>query len=140
LARRSVRRFIPILLVIGVVVVLALTIAARLTAARAAQPTPADVLMQSVVARDGELGWKQLCPSLQAQVSPRLLADTAQSQRAAEAGQHLSMSVELIGARAQPKGGEFRFYLVTASRPDGSVLQRPYTLATQPGGCVEEVY
>jgi hypothetical protein len=36
-------------------------------AVQANTPTPADLFMRSVVKRDGNLGWHQLCPALQAQ-------------------------------------------------------------------------
>ena len=128
-----------VLLIVVMTTLGALSAAGRLLPARGAHAVPADLFMQSVVTRDGDLGWRQLCPAIQAQVPSALLNDVASTQRAAESGQSLSMTDDLVGVRLQATGGEYRFYVVTAHRPDGGVLQRPYTLTTQPDGCVEEV-
>jgi hypothetical protein len=128
-----------ILLVAVVATLAAVSEAGRLLPDRGARAVPADLFMQSVVTRDGDLGWRQLCPEVQAQVPSAALHDVASTQRSADAGQSPTLTVDLVGVRSQAMGGEYRFYVVTAQRPDGTVLQRPYTLTTQPDGCVEEV-
>jgi hypothetical protein len=128
-----------LLLVVVLATLGALSDAGRLLPVHEARPVPADLLMQSIVTRDGDLGWRQLCPAVQAQVPSAALHDVASTQRTAEAGQGLSLTADLVGVRSQATGGEYRFYVVTAQRPDGTVLQRTYTLTTQSDGCVEEV-
>src|SRR5258706_4180740 len=102
-------------------------------------PTPADLFMQSVVKRDAALGWHQLCSPVQAQVPLASLVDQVERQRIAEAGEGLTLSVDYIGAHAQPQGGQIRLYVVTAHRRDRWVQQRTYIVYTQAGGCVEDV-
>jgi hypothetical protein len=102
-------------------------------------PAPADLFMQSVVQRDGSLGWHQLCPALQAQVPLAVLASQVQQQRRAEARQGLTLSLDYIGAHAQSQGGQIRLYVVTAHRPSGWVGQRTYIVYTQASGCVQDV-
>jgi hypothetical protein len=102
-------------------------------------PAPADLFMQSVVQRDGGLGWHQLCPALQAQVPLAVLASQVQQQRSAEARQGLTLTLDYIGAHAQPQGGEIRLYVVTACRPHGWVELRMYIVYMQASGCVEDV-
>ena len=68
---------------IGLVVLLAaltFVLGTRL-AVQANTPAPADLFMQSVVKRDGTLGWHQLCPSLQAQLPLSMLASQVEAQR-----------------------------------------------------------
>ncbi len=100
---------------------------------------PADVFMQSVVKRDGALGWHQLCPALQAQEPLPALASQVEQQRFAESGQSLTLTVDYIGSHSQPQGGQIRLYVVTARRPGGWVEQRTYIVYTQASGCVEDV-
>jgi len=102
-------------------------------------PTPADLFMQSVVKRDAALGWHQLCPSVQAQVPLPALVSQVEKQRIAEAREGLTLTVDYIGAHAQPQGGQIRLYVVTAHRPDGWIGQRTYIVYTQASGCVEDV-
>ncbi|HLH63189.1 MAG TPA: hypothetical protein VKV20_16025 [Ktedonobacteraceae bacterium] len=102
-------------------------------------PTPADQFMQSVVERDGALGWRQLCPTLQAQLPLSTLTGQVEQERRAEAGEHLTFTLDYIGARAQPQGGQIRLYIITAHRPNGWVAQRTYIVYTQASGCVEDV-
>jgi hypothetical protein len=102
-------------------------------------PAPADLFMQSVVQRDGSLGWHQLCPALQSQVPLALLANQVQQQRLAEDQQGLRLTVDYIGAHAQPQGGQIRLYVVTAHRPNGWVGLRTYMVYTQASGCVQDV-
>src|SRR5258708_8860365 len=82
-------------------------------------PAPADLFMQSVVQRDGGLGWHQLCPALQAQMPLALLASQVQHQRSAQAAHGPSPPLDYIGGHAQPPGGQIRLYVVTAHRPTG---------------------
>ena len=102
-------------------------------------PVPADLFMQSVVKRDGQLGWQQLCSPQQAQVPLSVLTSQLQQQRSAESGQGLTLTVDYVGAHARPQGGQIRLYVVTARRPDGWVEQRSYIVWTQASGCVEDV-
>lgn len=108
-------------------------------AVQANTPTPADLFMQSVVKLDGNLGWHQLCPALQAQLPLSELASQVQEQRIAESGQGLTLTVDYIGAHARPQGGQIRMYVVTAHRTDGLVGQKTYIVYTQASGCVEDV-
>ena len=129
---------------IGLVILLAtpsliLGIGTRLAAVQANTPAPADLFMQSVVKRDGQLGWQQLCSSQQAQVPLSVLTSQLQQQRSAESGQGLTLTVDYVGAHARPQGGQIRLYVVTARRPDGWVEQRSYIVWTQASGCVEDV-
>ena len=130
----------PIVL-IGLVVLLAtltLILGTRL-AVQANTPAPADLFMQSVVKRDGTLGWHQLCPALQAQMPLSALANQVEEQRIAESGQSLTLTVDYVGAHPQPQGGQIRVYVVTARRPTGWVGQRTYIVYTQASGCVEDI-
>jgi hypothetical protein len=113
-----------------------------LTASRIVQtasPVPADVFMQSVVKRDGTLGWHQLCPALQTQVPLSEISNQAEAQRISEAGQRMTLTVDYVGAHPQLQGGQLRFYVVTAHWPAGRVEQRTYLVQTQGTGCVENV-
>lgn len=121
-----------------VLAILTLIMGARLVV-HANAPIPADMFMQSVVNRDGNLGWHQLCPALQAQEPLSALASQVQQQRHAEAAQGLTLAVDYIGAHSQPEGGQIRLYVVTAHRPNGWVEQRTYIVNTQASGCVEDV-
>jgi len=107
--------------------------------AQATTPAPADLFMQSVVKRDGNLGWHQLCPALQAQEPLAALSSQVEQQRIAESGQGLTLTVDYIGANPRPHGGQIRLYVVTAHRPHGWVQQRTYSVYTQASGCVENV-
>jgi hypothetical protein len=108
-------------------------------AAQVNTPTPADLFMQSVVKRDGALGWHQLCPALQAQEPLSVLIGQVEQQRIAESGQGLTLMVDYIGAHSRPQGGQIRLYVVTARRSHGWVEQRTYIVYTQASGCVEDV-
>lgn len=100
---------------------------------------PADLFMQSVIKRDGELGWHQLCPALQRQVPLAQLRSQAQAQQVAESRQGLTLTADYVGAHSQPQGGEVRFYVVTAHERNGGVEQRTYIVYTQASGCVMDV-
>jgi hypothetical protein len=125
----------------GLVVVIAISIS-MLLINRDVQhntPAPADLFMQSVIKRDGALGWHQLCSALQAQMPMEELASQVKKQRIAESQQGLTLSVDYIGAHAQSQGGQVRVYVVTARKPHGWVEQRTYIVYTQANGCVEDV-
>ncbi len=107
--------------------------------AQSAPPAPADLFMQSVVVRDGALGWNQLCPNLQAQIPKTELIRQANSQHASDLKQHVTLSMERLGEHALAEGGEIHLYLVTAHKPDGWKLQRVYAVQTGGSGCVEDV-
>lgn len=99
----------------------------------------ADLFMHSVVILDGALGWHQLCPALQAELPIDVLRNQAAEQKETDTQQNITFSMKYLGAQTQPKGGEMRFYLVTAKRPDGWQAQRMYIVRTQSTGCVEDV-
>ena len=76
-----------------VLVTLTLMLATR-WAVQSKAPVPADLLMQSVVKRDGQLGWQQLCPALQAQLPRSALTRQLEQQRNAESSQGLTLTVD----------------------------------------------
>ncbi len=126
---------------LGLVVVLAsptLILATNWTVQSNA-PAPADLFMQSVVKRDGALGWHQLCPALQAQEPLSVLTGQVEEQRIAESGQGLTLTVDFVGANSRLHGGQIRLYVVTARRSHGWAEQRTYIVYTQASGCVEDV-
>lgn len=102
-------------------------------------PVPADLFMQSVVERDGNLGWHQLCSTVQARLPLSVLSKQVQELHLAESGQGLTLTVDYLGAHARPQGGEIRVYVVTGRRADGWVGLRTYIIWTQANGCVEDV-
>lgn len=107
--------------------------------APAASGQPADRFMQSVVTDDGALGWQQLCPSVQTQISRDELAQQTRLQHTSVAQAGLTLSVDFVGARVRPEGGELRLYVVTARWPTGASALRTYSVLTQPSGCVADV-
>lgn len=113
--------------------------AVRPAQAHTAPMQPADWFMQSVVTDDGALGWRQLCPSIQAQLPVDTLVQQANAQRTAAAQQGVRLTTESRGTRAQQGGGEVHVYLVTAHWPNGATQQRTFSVFTQPGGCVADV-
>ena len=126
---------------IGLMVILAASIF-MLTANRVVQakpPVPADLFMQSVVKRDGTLGWRQLCPAVQAQMPLTTLVSQVREQRNAESGKGLRLTMDYVGARTRTAGGQIRVYVVSAHRADGWSGQRTYIVTTQTSGCVEDV-
>jgi hypothetical protein len=126
-----------------VVLVVVLTLSAlAVVTTRASQVqahVPTDVFMQSVVTRDGNLGWHQLCSDVQSQVSLSALVSTTQQQRQAETKEGLRLALAYIGAQARPQGGQIRVYVMTAHLPNGWVGHRTYIVYTQASGCVEDV-
>lgn len=107
--------------------------------AQSTAPARADLFMQSVATRDGALGWRQLCPALQARLPIDELTNQASEQKAADARQGITLTTKYLASQPQTKGGEMRFYLVTAKRPDGWQAQRIYIVQTQSSGCVNDV-
>jgi hypothetical protein len=107
--------------------------------AGASAAMPADLFMQSVAAEDGDLGWAQLCPGLQQQLPREALEQEALAQRDLQAKQGLTLSVEHIGDRPRPTGGEIRVYIATSHDADGASGQKTYVIKTQANGCVEAV-
>jgi hypothetical protein len=100
---------------------------------------PADVFMQSVASEDGGLGWSQLCPVLQSQLPRDVLEQHSLTQRTLEAQQGVTLSIDHVGDRPRPSGGEIRFYVATVHGADGSTGQKTYVVKTQASGCVESV-
>jgi hypothetical protein len=131
-----------LLIALGCMLLLSVGVFVYFNSARQAQsasPSHADLFMQSVIVLDGALGWHQLCPALQAELPIDELRSQATEQKALDARQKITFSMRYLGAQTQPKGGEMRFYLVTAKRPDGWQAQRMYIVKTQASGCVEDV-
>lgn len=103
------------------------------------QVPSADLFIQSITQDDGALGWHQLCPSLQAQVSESSLVQAAQEQRTELAQQSVTLTAGLISARTLSAGGQVRQYLLTAHWPDGSTQVRTYIVFTEASGCVTDI-
>lgn len=99
----------------------------------------ADAFIRSVVTRNGDLGWQQLCLPLQRALPRQTLETQAQAQKAAEAGTGLSLSSTFVSQQSQPQGGEVRVYHLRAQRADGWSGQRTYRVFTANGGCVGDV-
>ncbi len=107
--------------------------------ASTAVSVPADLFMQSVATEDGALGWQQLCPALQSQLPRDVLEQQTAMQRANAAQQGVTLTIQHVGDRPRPAGGQVRTYVATAKAADGSVGQKTYVVTTQPSGCVESV-
>jgi hypothetical protein len=102
-------------------------------------PTHAALFMQSVVTRDGELGWHQLCPDVQAVLPQMVLIREANTQRAADLRQGVTLSMQPLATHSLAKGDKLYLYLVTAHKPDGWEAQRMYMVRTRSSGCVKDV-
>jgi hypothetical protein len=76
---------------------------------------------------------------VQAQVPRALVLEQAGAQRLAASEQAVTLSIDHVGDRSRPNGGQIRFYVATAHRADGSVGQKTYIVKTQASGCVESV-
>jgi hypothetical protein len=100
---------------------------------------PADQFMHSIITEDGALGWHQLCPSLQAQLSMNALVQLAQAQRTALAQYGVRLTMKFVGTQPQRDGGVSHVYIVTAHWPSGTTQTRTYIVLTQRSGCVEDV-
>ncbi len=99
----------------------------------------ADRFMQSIVTDDGALGWRQLCPNIQAQLPMNELVQQANEQRAALQQNSIRLSKQFISTAPRQGGGWVHTYIVTAHWPDNSMQQRTYTVYTQSSGCVDDV-
>ncbi len=95
--------------------------------------------MHSVETGDGVLGWQQLCPELQKNVSREALKVEANAQKAAQVGNIRRIRYDLVGTRPLKPAGQVRFYLLTADLNDGSEAFRSYVLRVQLDGCVYDV-
>jgi len=111
----------------------------RMNVSSVAAPAPADQFMQSVATLDGDLGWNQLCPAVQAQVPRALVLEQTGAQRLAASEQSVTLSIDYVGDHPRPGGGQIRFYVATAHAPDGGVGQKTYIVKTETSGCVESV-
>ena len=106
---------------------------------RANSQLPADLFMQSIASEDGGLGWNQLCPSLQQQLPRETLEQLTATQRTVASENGVTLTVEHVGDRPRPNGGEIRFYIATLHSADGAIGQKTYVITTQAGGCVESI-
>jgi hypothetical protein len=104
-----------------------------------AESSPADLFIRSIVLEDGDLGWKQLCPSLQQDVPRTVMQELTTTQRAISSAKGMTLTVEHVADRPRPGGGEIRFYLGTLRTADGSTGQKTYIISTQVNGCVENI-
>jgi hypothetical protein len=140
LARGLLRRPVVVanaLLLVAVAAAICWRLSTSPTSATA--PAPADLFMQSIATEDGDLGWDQLCPSLQGQLPRQVLEQQAMTQRTSRTQQGVTLTVDFVGDRPRPSGGEVRFYVATAHGTDGAAGQKTYVVQTQPSGCVEAV-
>lgn len=133
-------RAAPLLAVAGLLLIMVgVLLLPRLASRTAAGPAPADVFMTSVATRDGALGWRQLCPDVQAVLPLPMLDEQTASLRALDASTGISVSVRFVAAQTRAGGGEARVYLATAHWPDGTTLDKTFTLTTRSSGCVEDI-
>jgi hypothetical protein len=95
--------------------------------------------MQSLVTEDGALGWRQLCPNIQAQLPQDALVQQADAMRAAAVREGVWLTAQRVDTQSQPSGGEAHVYRVTMHWPNGATQQRTYSVLTQSSGCVEDV-
>ena len=106
----------------------------------ATAPTqPADLFMQSLVTENGDLGWHQLCPDIQARLPRDSLVQQADAMRAAAAQEGVRLTVESVGTRPQQGGWLMHVYRMTAHWTSGAMRQWTYDVLTQPSGCVEDI-
>src|ERR1700716_4079410 len=117
------------MLSVNVLLVLGVSIAAFwrfLGPVSASPPVPADLFMQSVATEDAGLGWNQLCPELRAQVPLDALQQQTLTQQAIQIQEGMTLSIEHVGDRPRPTGGEIRFYVATSHGTHGSAGQATY--------------
>ena len=100
---------------------------------------PSDLFMQSVVTRDAELGWRQLCPAIQAQLPLAPLVQYVDALRVADKANGLAINVKFVNAVHRLDGGETRTYAATARFGDGRTIAKIFEVRTQASGCVESV-
>jgi hypothetical protein len=99
---------------------------------------PADRFVQSILTSDGALGWRQLCPSVQATLPVDELVQQANAARSAAAQQGIRLTAQFERSTSRQGGGEQRLYMVTAHLSNGATQQRNLAVLTQPSGCVED--
>jgi hypothetical protein len=137
---RGLRRH-PLLLVNAVLLLLVITLGIWRGAnvVRANSQLPADLFKQSIASEDGGLGWSQLCPALQQELPRETLEQLTATQRSMASEKGVTLTVEHVGDRARPNGGEIRFYVATLHSADGAIGQKTYVITTQASGCVESI-
>ena len=108
-------------------------------AATGSSASPADLFMQSIANDDADLGWAQLCQDVQGVLTQQTLEQQVLAQRAIQDQQGMTLSVEHIGDRPRPAGGELHIYVATARGANGAAGQKTYVIETQLSGCVEAV-
>ena len=113
--------------------------ASPVTTYRSGRSVPADLFIESVVLRDAELGWHQLCPQVKSQLSLAELAATAQAQKRQDAAAGVTLTSRSIERRPLKQGGALSFYLLTARWAGGATDQRVYAVHTDSDGCVNDV-
>lgn len=104
-----------------------------------AQPTPADLFMQSVATEDGALGWKQLCPAVQGLLPREDLQQQTERLRTSHLQSGVTLTINHVGDWPRTGGGQIRVYVATEHAADGATGQKTYVLQTQANGCVESV-
>src|SRR5262245_57259871 len=105
--------------------------------ARMTTPAPADAFMQALITHNGQLAWKQLCPTLQQKLSASDLANLLHATGAPDQG--LQLGVDFVGAHPWADGGEVRIYVVTAHGPPGTEFRSLYVVRTQASGCIDGI-
>ncbi len=130
--------FLLLCLLVGIGIGMVVHLAPPQRAARTT-PTPADLFMQSVLHRDGQLGWQQLCPDLQAQIPQIVLIRQADAQRASDLSQGVTLTMQPLGTYPLAQKGLLHLYLLTAHGPHHWEAQRAYLVRTRAGGCVADV-
>jgi hypothetical protein len=100
---------------------------------------PADIFMHAIETRDGELGWRQLCPPVQAEIPLAQVIQVTAAARAADAKVGLTLSVDFVSAQDRPAGGQVRTYHAIARRADGQADEKMFVVQTQASGCVEAI-
>jgi hypothetical protein len=101
--------------------------------------SPADRFIRSIVIGDGALGWRQLCPSVQAELPLNVIEQQANAQRLAMAKQGVWLTSKPVGTHPQHDGGVTHVYMVTAHWRSGATQSLTFTVFTQSSGCVEDV-
>ncbi|MBV9172710.1 MAG: hypothetical protein JOZ81_21780 [Chloroflexi bacterium] len=107
---------------------------------RPSAAAPADLFMQSIASEDGDLGWSQLCPDLQQEMSRETLEQLTATQRAVASQRGMTMTVEHVADRPRPDGGQIRFYVARVHAADGATGDKTYVINTGATGCVESIH
>lgn len=155
--RHAARHWLGALLpVVAIVSLLCVSAPARAHAAPAAladytliASVLAGVFMRALIARNGQLAWHQLCPTLQEQLPAATpatlttlttLTNTQRASGSAHSLQNdLQIGVDYLGARVWAAGGQIRDYVVTAHLPSGDDARALSVLRTQASGCVNGI-